>query len=33
MDLTTLIGESAAIVDPKGENTTVTTLCGLVLWA
>ena len=32
-DLTTVLGEAAAVVDPKGENEDVSILCGLVAWA
>lgn len=31
--MTTVLGEAAAVVDPKGENEEVTVLCGLVAWA
>jgi hypothetical protein len=33
IDLTTVLGEAAAAVDPKGENEDVSVLCGLVAWA
>lgn len=33
IDLTTVLGEAAAVVDPKGENEDVSVLCGLVAWA
>lgn len=33
LDVTTVLGEAAAVVDPKGENEDVTVLCGLVTWA
>jgi hypothetical protein len=33
LDVTTVLGEAAAIVDPKGENEDVSLLCGLVAWA
>ena len=33
LDVTTVLGEAAAVVDPKGENEDVTVLCGLVAWA
>lgn len=33
LDPTMLVGEAAAVVDPKGENEDVTVLCGLVGWA
>lgn len=32
-DLTTVLGEAAAVVDPQGENEDVSVLCGLVAWA
>jgi hypothetical protein len=32
-DLTTILGEAAAVVDPKGENDAISILCGLVAWA
>jgi len=32
-DPTTVLGEAAAVVDPKGENEDVSVLCGLVAWA
>lgn len=32
-DLTTVLGEAAAVVDPRGENEEVSVLCGLVAWA
>jgi len=32
-DLTTILGEAAAVVDPKGENEAISVLCGLVAWA
>jgi hypothetical protein len=31
--MTTLLGEAAAVVDPRSENEDVTVLCGLVTWA
>jgi hypothetical protein len=33
LDVTTVLGEAAAVVDPKGESEDVTVLCGLVAWA
>jgi hypothetical protein len=33
LDVTTVLGDAAAIVDPKGENEDVSLLCGLVGWA
>jgi hypothetical protein len=33
IDLATVLGEAAAVVDPKGENEDVSVLCGLVAWA
>jgi hypothetical protein len=33
IDLTTVLGEAAAVVDPRGENEDVSLLCGLVAWA
>jgi hypothetical protein len=33
VDLTTVLGEAAAVVDPKGENEDISVLCGLVSWA
>jgi hypothetical protein len=33
LDMTTVLGEAAAVVDPRGENGDVTVLCGLVAWA
>jgi hypothetical protein len=33
LDVTTVLGEAAAVVDPRGENEDVTVLCGLVAWA
>ncbi len=33
IDLTTVLGEAAAVVDPKGENDEISVLCGLVAWA
>lgn len=33
LDVTTVLGEAAAVVDPKGENEDVTALCDLVAWA
>jgi hypothetical protein len=32
-DLTTVVGEAAAVVDPKGENEDISILCGLIAWA
>lgn len=32
-DLTTVLGEAAAVVDPQGENEEISVLCGLVAWA
>jgi hypothetical protein len=33
LDVTTVLGEAAAVVDPKGENEDISVLCGLVAWA
>jgi hypothetical protein len=33
LDVATVLGEAAAVVDPKGENDDVSVLCGLVAWA
>jgi hypothetical protein len=33
LDVATVLGEAAAVVDPKGENEDVTVICGLVEWA
>jgi hypothetical protein len=33
IDLTTVLGDAAAVVDPRGENEDVSVLCGLVAWA
>jgi hypothetical protein len=33
IDLTTVLGEAAAVVDPRGENDYISVLCGLVAWA
>lgn len=33
LDTTTVIGEAAAVVDPKGESEDLSVLCGLVPWA
>jgi hypothetical protein len=33
LDVTTVLGEAASVVDPKGENEDVSVLCGLVAWA
>jgi hypothetical protein len=33
IDLTTVLGEAAALVDPNGENEDISVLCGLVAWA
>lgn len=33
LDVTTVLGEAASVVDPKGENEDVSVLCGLVSWA
>lgn len=32
-DLTTVVGEAAAIVDPQGQNEGISILCGLIVWA
>jgi len=32
-DLTTVLGEAAALVDPRGESEEISVLCGLVVWA
>jgi hypothetical protein len=32
-DVTTVLGEAAAVVDPKGESEDLSVLCGLVAWA
>ncbi len=31
-DLTTVLEEAAAVIDPRGENEDVSVLCGLVAW-
>ena len=33
LDVTTVLGEAAAVVDPKGESEDLSVLCGLVAWA
>lgn len=33
LDVTTVLGEAAAVVDPKGENEDLSVVCGLVAWA
>jgi hypothetical protein len=33
LDVTTVLAEAAAVIDPRGENEDVTVLCGLVAWA
>jgi hypothetical protein len=33
VELTTVLREAAAVVDPKGENEEISVLCGLVAWA
>jgi hypothetical protein len=33
IDLTTVIGDAAAVVDPRGENEDISILCGLIAWA
>lgn len=33
LDVTTVLEEAAAVVDPKGENEDISVLCGLVAWA
>lgn len=33
LDMTMVLGEAAAVVDPKGEHEDVTIVCGLVAWA
>ena len=33
IDLTTVLGEAAAVVDPKGDSEDISILCGLVAWA
>ena len=32
-DLTTVLGEAAAVIDPQGESEEVSILCGLIAWA
>ncbi len=32
-DMTVVIGEAAAVVDPLGESEDVSILCGLIAWA
>jgi hypothetical protein len=32
LDVTTVLGEAAAVVDPKGENEDLSVVCGLVAW-
>ena len=33
LDVTTVLGEAAVVVDPKAENEDISVLCGLVAWA
>lgn len=33
LDVTTVLGEAAVVIDPKGENEDISVLCGLVAWA
>lgn len=33
LEVTTVLGDVAAIIDPKGENEDLSVLCGLVAWA
>jgi hypothetical protein len=33
LDVTTVLGEAAAVVEPKGENEDLSVLCGLIAWA
>lgn len=33
LDVITVLGEAAAVVDPKGENKDLSIMCGLVAWA
>jgi hypothetical protein len=33
LDVTTVLGEAAAVLDPKGENEDLSVVCGLVAWA
>jgi hypothetical protein len=33
LDVATVLGEAAAVVDPKGENEDLSVMCGLVAWA
>jgi hypothetical protein len=33
LDVTTVLAEAAAVVDPRGENEDITVMCGLVAWA
>ena len=33
LDVTTILGEAAAVVDPRGENEDISIVCGLVAWA
>lgn len=33
IDLITVLGEAAAVIDPRGESEDVSVLCGLVAWA
>lgn len=30
LDVTTVLGEAAAVIDPRGENEDISVLCGLV---
>jgi hypothetical protein len=32
-DLPAVLGDAAAVIDPKGENEEISVLCGLVAWA
>jgi hypothetical protein len=33
LDVITVLGEAAEIIDPRGESEDVSVLCGLVAWA
>jgi hypothetical protein len=33
LDVTTVLGEAAAVIDPQGENEDLSVHCGLVAWA
>lgn len=33
LDVTTVLGDAAEVVDPKGENEDLSVVCGFVAWA